>query len=144
MPAGPGSGQNGDLMTTFPPPAVLPAEPQQADRLYRAQHGRVLGGVAGALADHLGLPRKYVRLAFVALSFSSGLGVLLYGAFWIVLQTRSSDGRERSIRSAAQYLIAAVAAAGVLLVNAHTLPLGWWFTPSLLACFGGALLWRQA
>jgi signal transduction histidine kinase len=80
----------------------------------------------------------------VLLSFSSGLGVLLYGAFWIVLQTRSSDGRERSARSAAQYLIAAVAAAGVLLGNAHTLPLGWWYTPSLLACFGGALLWRQA
>jgi len=131
-------------MTTFTPPAVLPAEPQQANRLYRAQHGRVLGGVAGGLADHLGVRRKFVRLAFVALSFSAGLGVLLYGAFWIVLQTRSGDEKEGSFRSAAQYLIAAVAAAGVLLVNAHTLPLGWWFTPSLLACFGGALLWRQA
>ncbi|HST48724.1 PspC domain-containing protein [Jatrophihabitans sp.] len=131
-------------MTTFPPPAVLPAEPQQTNRLYRAQHGRVLGGVAGGLADHLGLPRKLVRLAFVLLSFSAGLGVLLYGAFWIVLQTRSEDGKEGSARSAVQYLVAAVAAAGVLLVNAHTLPLGWWFTPSLLACFGGALLWRQA
>ena len=144
MPGRPGSRQNGVLMTTFTPPAVLPPEPQQSHRLYRAQHGRVLGGVAGGLADHLGMRRKFVRLAFVALSFSSGLGVLLYGAFWIVLQTRSEDGREGSVRSAVQYLVAAVAAAGVLLVNAHTLPLGWWFTPSLLACFGGALLWRQA
>ena len=32
----------------------------------------------------------------------------------------------------------------VLLFNIHTLPLGWWFVPSLLACFGVLLLWRQA
>jgi signal transduction histidine kinase len=131
-------------MTT--PLSVEPAaaEPQQPVRLYRNLHGRLLGGVAGALADHLGLRRSVVRLAFVLLSFSGGLGVLLYGAFWIVLRTRSEDEPEGSARSAAQYVVAAVAAAVVLLVNAHTLPLGWWFVPSLLACFGAALLWRQA
>ena len=144
MPSGPGASQNGDTMTT--PLSVEPAaaEPQQPVRLYRNLHGRLLGGVAGALADHLGLRRSVVRLAFVLLSFSGGLGVLLYGAFWIVLRTRSEDEPEGSARSAAQYVVAAVAAAVVLLVNAHTLPLGWWFVPSLLACFGAALLWRQA
>jgi signal transduction histidine kinase len=122
----------------------LSAERQQAPRLYRNRHGRLLGGVAGALADHLGLKRGLVRLVFVGLSFSAGLGVLLYGAFWIVLRTSSEDEPEGSARSAVQYVVAAVAAAGVLLTNAHTLPLGWWFVPSLLACFGAALLWRQA
>ncbi|HEV2888724.1 MAG TPA: PspC domain-containing protein [Jatrophihabitans sp.] len=131
-------------MTT--PLSVQPisVEPQQAPRLYRNRHGRLLGGVAGALADHLGVRRSLVRLAFVLLAGSAGLGVLLYGAFWIVLRTRSEDEPEGSARSAAQYVVAAVAAAGVLLANAHTLPLGWWFTPSLLGCFGAALLWRQA
>lgn len=141
MPAGAGGSQNGPIMTTSTP---APVEPPQAIRLYRNQHGRLLGGVAGALADHLGLRRGVVRLAFVLLSFSAGLGVLLYGAFWIVLRTRAEDGPEGSVRSAAQYVVATVAAAVVLLINAHTLPLGWWFVPSLLACFGGALLWRQA
>src|SRR4051794_40492886 len=122
----------------------LSAVPQQAPRLYRNRHGRLLGGVAGALADQLGLRRGLVRLAFVLLSLSAGLGVLLYGAFWIVLRTSSEDEPEGSARSAVQYVVAAVAAAGVLLTNAHTLPLGWWFVPSLLACFGAALLWRQA
>jgi signal transduction histidine kinase len=140
MPAGAAGSQNGHTMTT---PLPAPVEPQQAPRLYRNLHGRVLGGVAGALADHLGVRRGYVRLAFVLLAGSAGLGVLLYGAFWIVLRTRSEDGTESSARSAAQYLIAGVAVV-VLLVNLHTLPLGWWFVPSLLACFGGALLWRQA
>ena len=32
----------------------------------------------------------------------------------------------------------------MLFLNIHTLPLGWWFVPSMLACFGVLLLWRQA
>ena len=131
-------------MTTPLSVAPPPVEPQHVPRLYRNRHGRVLGGVAGALADHLGLRRGVVRLVFVLLAGSAGLGVLLYGAFWIVLRTRSEDEPDGSARSAAQYVVAAVATAFVLLVNARTLPLGWWFVPSLLACFGAALLWRQA
>ena len=119
-----------------------PAPP--AGRLYRNVQGRLLGGVAGALADHLGVPRRAVRLAFVLLSFSAGLGVLLYGAFWIVLRTRAADAPDGPARSAVQYAVAVLAAATVLLINARTLPLGWLFLPSVLACFGAALLWRQA
>ena len=143
MPSRPGGGQNGHTMTTPLSLEPAPVEPQQAPRLYRNRHGRLLGGVAGALADHLGVRRSIVRLAFVLLAGSAGLGVLLYGAFWIVLRTRSEDEPEGSARTAAQYAIVIVAVV-VLLINAHTLPLGWWFVPSLLACFGAALLWRQA
>ena len=141
MPDSVAGSQNRHTMTTTIPISV---EPQPAIRLYRNRHGRLLGGVAGALADHLGVPRGRVRLAFVLLSFSAGLGVLLYGAFWIVLRTRPDDEPEGSARSAVQYLAALIAGAVVLLINAHTLPLGWWFVPSVLGCFGAALLWRQA
>lgn len=143
MPPGASGDQNGHTMTTPLSTESNSVEPQQAPRLYRNVRGRMLGGVAGALADHLGVRRSLVRLTFVLLAVSSGLGVLLYGAFWIVLRTRSEDGTEGSARYAAQYVIAAVAVV-VLLINLHTLPLGWWFVPSLLACFGAALLWRQA
>ena len=112
-------------------------------RLYRSVDRRLLGGVAGSLADHLGIPRLAVRLAFVLLAFASGLGILLYGAFWIVLRVPPTE-HESSRRSAVEYLVALVAGGVVLLVNARTLPLGWWFLPSLLALSGGALLWRQA
>jgi signal transduction histidine kinase/phage shock protein PspC (stress-responsive transcriptional regulator) len=128
------------MIAADPATVARPAAP----RLYRNVSGRVLGGVAGALADHLGLSRRLVRIAFILLSIGSGLGVLLYGAFWIVLPTPPDAKPEGSVRSAAGYLVATVAAAGVLLFNARTLPLGWWFLPSVLACFGGALLWRQA
>jgi signal transduction histidine kinase len=105
--------------------------------------GRILGGVASGLADHLGLRRSVVRVAFVVLSFSAGLGVLLYGAFWIVLRIPPTE-KENTKRSALEFLVALAAGIIVLLVNARTLPLGWWFVPSVMACFGGALLWRQA
>ena len=130
------------MTTTLTADPAGPAPP--AGRLYRNVQGRLLGGVAGALADHLGVPRRAVRLAFVLLSFSAGLGVLLYGAFWIVLRTRAADAPDGPARSAVQYAVAVLAAATVLLINARTLPLGWLFLPSVLACFGAALLWRQA
>ncbi len=122
----------------------MTADQLPAPRLYRTVSGRLLGGVAGALADHLGISRRLVRLGFVLLSAGSGLGVLLYGAFWIVLPTPPEADRKSGTRASVEYLVAVVAAGLVLLFNAHTMPLGWWFIPSVLACFGGALLWRQA
>src|SRR6185437_9039748 len=124
MPAGQHARNDGCTMTATDPVSTVPPA---APRLYRNVSGRMLGGVAGALADHLGLSRRLVRIAFVLLSIGSGLGVLLYGAFWIVLPTPPGAKPEGSVRSVAGYLVASVAAAGVLLFNAHTLPLGWWF-----------------
>jgi signal transduction histidine kinase len=138
MPPDRRTGHDGDTMTTSVP--LSPTTP----RLYRAVHGRMLGGVASGIAEHLGISRRWVRAAFVVLSFSAGLGVLLYGAFWIVLRTPPEAEPESPRRAAIQYVVAAVAAGITLIVNAHTLPLGWWFLPSVLACFGGALLWREA
>lgn len=131
-------------MTTAEPVFPVAPIPLAAPRLYRNASGRLLGGVAGSLADHIGISRNLVRIAFVLLSMSAGLGIFLYGAFWIVLPSAPGARRESTVRIAIEYLVAAVAAVGVLLLNAHTLPLGWWFTPSVLACFGAALLWRQA
>jgi signal transduction histidine kinase len=114
-----------------------------APRLYRAVRGRMLGGVAVSLADYLAVPRWFVRAAFFVLMFAGGMGVLLYGAFWIVLPT-SPQEKENPRRAAVEYVVALCAGAIVLLVNARTLPLGWWFVPSVFALFGGLLLWRQA
>ena len=113
-------------------------------RLYRAVDHRILGGVAAGLAAHLGLSRRLIRIAFVLLSLSGGLGVVLYGAFWIVLTTPPDAKPPSPRRVVIESVVAVAAAAGTLIINAHTLPLGWWFLPSILACFGGALLWRQA
>lgn len=54
-------------------------------KLYRSAEGRMLGGVARGLAGHLGLPVSWVRVVFIALTVTDGLGVLLYAAFWFVV-----------------------------------------------------------
>jgi len=45
----------------------------------------MLGGVAGGLAAHLGIPVLWVRMAFLVLLLGDGLGALLYAAFWFVV-----------------------------------------------------------
>ncbi|MER7766306.1 PspC domain-containing protein [Kitasatospora sp. NPDC096140] len=64
-------------------------------RLYRSPQGRMLGGVAHGLAVHLGLPVRWVRLAFVLLFFAQGIGALLYAAFWFVVPIGIGEPSQR-------------------------------------------------
>ncbi|MFD0399194.1 PspC domain-containing protein [Kitasatospora sp. NPDC059811] len=64
-------------------------------RLYRSPQGRMLGGVAQGLAVHLGLPVRWVRLAFVLLFFAQGIGTLLYAAFWFVVPIGIGEPAQR-------------------------------------------------
>ncbi len=55
----------------------------------------MLGGVAHGLAVHLGLPVRWVRLAFVVLFFAQGIGALLYAAFWFVVPIGIGEPSQR-------------------------------------------------
>ncbi|MFJ9770191.1 PspC domain-containing protein [Kitasatospora sp. NPDC101157] len=55
----------------------------------------MLGGVANGLAVHLGLPVRWVRLAFVLLFFAQGIGALLYAAFWFVVPIGIGEPSQR-------------------------------------------------
>ncbi|MBK6345638.1 MAG: PspC domain-containing protein [Bacteroidales bacterium] len=59
-------------------------------RLHRSVNGRVIGGVAGGLADFFGMDPTIVRLIFVLLAVFGGGGVLLYIILWIVLPERNN------------------------------------------------------
>ncbi len=59
-------------------------------KLYRSFHGRVIGGVAGGLADFFGMDPTIVRLIFVLLAVFGGGGVLLYIILWIVLPEKNA------------------------------------------------------
>ncbi len=48
----------------------------------RRPHDRMIAGVAGGIADRLGIPAMYVRAAFVILSLVWGLGAFLYAGAW--------------------------------------------------------------
>jgi signal transduction histidine kinase len=144
MPYQPATSDDGTTMTSTTTGSQTLADGRPAvPRLYRTVHGRWLGGVASGLAAYLGVSVTLLRIALIVLSFAAGMGVLIYGAFWIVLRVHPGE-QEKPRRAAAEFVVALVAAAIVLLTNARALPLGWWFLPSILACFGGALVWRQA
>ena len=60
-------------------------------RLYRAPEHRLAAGVAAGIAEHLGISVVRVRVAFMVLLGLSGLGLLLYAAFWAVVPLRPGD-----------------------------------------------------
>lgn len=114
---------------------------EQPPRLHRRSQKRLFTGVAGGIADHLGISATAVRAAFIALTFGGGLGVVLYAVYWIVLPTESGQHRRGSRWG---YAAAIVAIAAGLGSTAFTMPLSRLFYPSALALVGGALIWRQA
>lgn len=118
-------------------------------RLYRRANGRLVAGVAGGLADHLGLNPVAVRVAFVVLTVFNGMGALLYAAFWAVVpqspRLQQPSPRERS--ELAGQLIAFGAIAAGLLVAVQQFGVGRrtaLAVPLAVVVVGGALIWTQA
>jgi phage shock protein C len=53
---------------------------------------RVFGGVASGLAEYFQIDPLFVRVAFVALAFAGGAGVLLYFVLWWLMPPAGVDG----------------------------------------------------
>lgn len=54
-------------------------------RLKRPHEGRVLGGVAAAIAEHTGASVGLVRLGFLVTALFGGFGIVLYAAAWALM-----------------------------------------------------------
>lgn len=129
-------------------PARGAVEPARAGalppKLVRRSGGRVVGGVAGGLADHLGVDVFKVRMAFVLLSALAGAGVVIYGMLWIFTPgggdaVQPSPGeRRQAIGLALLGLSLAVAMAWVLDGTAAQV-----IGPILVVAIGAALVWRE-
>ena len=78
--------------------------PVPPPRLYRARDGRMVAGVAAGIAQHLGIPAMRVRIAFVVLLGLSGLGLLLYAAFWAVVPVQPGESEPPPRRDLFQLL----------------------------------------
>ncbi|MGW0229795.1 ATP-binding protein [Actinopolymorpha singaporensis] len=135
-------------------------------RCVRRTDGKVMGGVAGGLADHLGLQPIHVRLGFIGLAMMGGFGLLLYAALWVVLpqdtavrtaaqpagveaatrQGKRTEGpRRRRVQDPGQLVSIAVLAIGVIALFPHLGGVSTQvFWPLLVGGGGLALLWRQA
>jgi phage shock protein PspC (stress-responsive transcriptional regulator) len=99
-------------------PADVLAPP--AARLVRLRGGRVLGGVAAGLAQHLGIPVLWVRAALLVLAVAGGSGFALYGLYWLVLPLADDDGSGPDSRAWGQ-----VAALGVMGLGRCSRSSGW-------------------
>jgi phage shock protein PspC (stress-responsive transcriptional regulator) len=54
-------------------------------QLMRSEDDRVIAGVAGGIAAHLGIDSTLVRVIWVLSLFFGGLGALVYVVLWIAL-----------------------------------------------------------
>ncbi len=66
--------------------AALLAQP----RVVRPRSGRYLAGVCAGVAEHLGLPVRWVRVATVALAFAGGAGIAAYIFLWVLTPAEGS------------------------------------------------------
>lgn len=65
-------------------------ERTQVVKLYRSEKDRILGGVAGGLADFFDVDATLVRIIFVLLTIFGGSGLLIYLILWIIVPAESS------------------------------------------------------
>ena len=126
-----------------PRPAYAPAGAAVtgAPKLYRLPERGLLGGVARGIAEHLRVRVRFVRIVFLILAFAGGLGIALYGAYWIVVPPAPNSGRGR-FPQWLEYVLSGVAVTIAIIVGLTQV--GGLFLPTLFACLGGALIWRQA
>lgn len=141
------------------PPGPPPFEVRRARRdLDRA----LVGGVASGLSAHLALPVWPLRIAFAIATIFGGLGVVMYGAFWLFLPAGPGeaatgapgldgalrDGRrarkERRGPNVGQALIVASIGVGAVLFAEAVVGRGMLVIAVALVLGGVALLWRQA
>lgn len=66
---------------------------------HRRMTNRVTAGVAGGIADTLGVRDGYVRAAFVTLTTVWGIGAVIYLLFWIITFDRVEDSSIEPVES---------------------------------------------
>ncbi|MHC1605204.1 MAG: PspC domain-containing protein [Candidatus Methanofastidiosia archaeon] len=54
-------------------------------KLYRSRKNKVLGGVAGGLAEYFNIDPTLIRLLWIVFIFAAGGGVLAYIVCWIII-----------------------------------------------------------
>jgi signal transduction histidine kinase/phage shock protein PspC (stress-responsive transcriptional regulator) len=122
-------------------------DPGLLDRLrrfvVRRQDNRVILGLAGGIADRLGIPDAYVRAGFVSLSLAGGAGIVLY----LVGSAIAVPSEEAPAPPPAGRQVAAMALIFLGLMIFFR-GLGLWFGDSVvwsgtLLAFGGAAMWDR-
>ncbi|GEE01923.1 putative two-component system sensor kinase [Gordonia spumicola] len=116
-----------------------------APRLHRRSGGKVIAGVCGGIADHLGVSVFRVRVIFVVLAALAGAGVVAYGLLWFFCPAGDdtaavTPAERRQAYGLAVIGVIALAANGMVATSAPA--------QSMLAILfvlgGAAIVWREA
>ena len=160
--AGAGVGWNDDgVMVTSAASATRPSVEWEPRRAFRDSDQAVIAGVCSGLADHLGLPVVWVRVAMAGSVLFSGLGLFFYAGCWMVLPARrhftdaapglaaatrsgKRQGRVRDLLDNGPAVAVGAVAFGVLLLVSQLLGSIWVLWPALTVILGVAVLWWQA
>ena len=81
-------------MTTSTQQSTDRTQTPSAGRMLRRRprgSDRLLGGVAGGIADYLGIDAIVVRVLLVLLTLVSGAGIAVYLACWLLVPEQGSD-----------------------------------------------------
>ena len=72
-------------------------------KLYRSRTNRSLGGVCAGLSRYLNVDVSWVRIVFMLLAVTNGVGLWLYLALWLALPLEGAEeaGLEDNIRASA-------------------------------------------
>jgi signal transduction histidine kinase/phage shock protein PspC (stress-responsive transcriptional regulator) len=122
-------------------------------RIQRSSSDRIVAGVAAGIGDYFGVDPTIVRLAFVALTFAGGFGIVAYGVLWMLIPSSPELGPEavesRPVVKRAD--LAAVVVIGILLLGVLFLfravsiwPGDGLVWPVLLAASGIILMWNRS
>lgn len=113
-------------------------------KFHRRGAGRIVGGVAGGMSDHLGVDVFKVRVAFALLAIMAGAGIFAYGLLWVFtsagddVDRPSAAERQRALGLAALGLGLAAALAWLLNGTAASV-----LVPIVVVVVGAALVWRE-
>lgn len=55
------------------------------EKLFRSRKYRVLGGVAGGLAEYFKIDPVITRILFIAFTLTNGIGIVIYIILWIIV-----------------------------------------------------------
>ncbi|OQO91136.1 histidine kinase [Saccharomonospora piscinae] len=129
-------------------PGTEPAYDDEVPVMRRRRTGRALAGVAGGLADHLGVNVLWVRATFALLAAFGGMGLFAYGLLWVFVPQQSEDSRAVPFAAKERQQAYGLVALGVGLTFAGGaltgLFGGWVGLPVAAALVGVAVVWREA
>ena len=128
--------------------------PTSRPRLERSREDRMVAGVAGGIAKHLGLNATLLRVAFAVSVFAAGFGLIVYVLTWLLapMEPEGPTGsdvvaqpRRLRLPSLAQIVGIGLLAVGLAVILGVS---GLWFGgaqgwPVLVAAIGFAILWAR-